>query len=169
MTKNVLFLCIGNSARGLIAEALMTKLGNGLFKGYSAGAHPGALINPFASELIHDLGYPLSELRCKRWDEFAGEDVIALDFVITLCPEVKQLEQPAWKGNPLHASWEIEDPTATTGTVEEIRRVFKQAFLQLEAHIDLFMKLPFDHPDPSVLQDELRSLSLHLNENRTLR
>lgn len=158
--KNVLFLCVGNSARGLLAEALLTIKSKGAFKGYSAGAHPGGLVNPFAAELIQQIGYPLETVRCKRWEEFSGENAIPMDYVITLCDQVAAMEQPLWKGNPISASWEIEDPTATTGSIEEKRIVFKRAFDQIAEHIELFLMLPCTNFDRTILHQELNSFSL---------
>jgi arsenate reductase len=160
--KNVLFVCPGNSARGLLAEAMLSLRGADAFCGYSAGAHPGGLINPLAAELIQDLGYPLEKLRCKRWDEFATEDAPPLDFVILLCVKVRSLQQPAWAGTPLVVQWEIEDPTVSTGTIEEKRRVFRRAYEQLNAHIDLFLKLPHDQLDRGELHEQLNGFGAML-------
>lgn len=140
--KNVLFLCTGNSARGLLAEAMLTIKSNGRFKAYSAGMHPGKLINPFAAELIQGLGYSLATMRAKRWNEFATETSVPLDYVITLCRNTASMEHPAWPGNPLIRKWDIEDPTAVLGDIEAKRAVFKCAFDQLETHIDQFLSLP---------------------------
>lgn len=153
--KNVLFLCTGNSARGLLAEALLEIKGQGRFKAFSAGIHPGALINPFAAELIQQLGYPISKMRCKRWTEFAAADAIQFDYVITLCKNTAQMTHPAWTGNPIIATWDIEDPTATLGTIEDKRSVFKRAYDQLDARIELFIDIVNSRFDRNAIQQKL--------------
>lgn len=153
--KHVLFICTGNSARGLLAEALLTVKGQGRFHGHSAGVHPGGLVNPFAAELIQHAGYPFERLRCKRWDEFIGAQAMQVDFVISLCDQVRQFPQPQWPGNPILASWEIEDPTSTTGSIEEKRAVFRRVCRQIEDYIDLFLMLPHQSFDREVLRQEL--------------
>lgn len=158
--KHVLFICTGNSARGLLAEALLTVRSKGLFQGHSAGVHPGGLINPFAAELIGQAGYPLERLRCKRWDEFAGPQALQVDFVVSLCKEVQKFPHPEWPGNPIIAAWDIEDPTSTTGSIEEKREVFKRVCKQVEAHVDLFLMLPHTSFDRDVLRQELNEFHL---------
>jgi arsenate reductase (thioredoxin) len=158
--KNVLFICTGNSARGLLAEALLTVKSKGRFRGLSAGVHPGGLINPFAAELIQQAGYPLERLRCKRWEEFTGPNAIKVDFVISLCEQVRQLPHPEWPGDPLVASWDIEDPTSTTGSIEEKREVFRRVCKQIEEHIELFLMLPHESFDRDVLRQELNDFHI---------
>lgn len=158
--KHVLFICTGNSARGLLAEALLTVKSKGLFHGYSAGAHPGGLINPFAAELIAQTGYPTEKLRCKRWEEFTGPNAVKLDFVISLCERISKIQQPKWSGNPIVASWDIEDPTATMGNIEEKREVFRRVCRQIEEHINLFLLLPHESFDRDVLHQELNEFHL---------
>lgn len=158
--KHVLFICTGNSARGLLAEALLTVRSKGLFHGHSAGVHPGGLINPFAAELIGQAGYPIAQLRCKRWDEFTGPQALRVDFVISLCQEVQKFPHPEWPGNPITATWGIEDPTSTTGTIEEKREVFKRVCRQIEEHVDLFLMLPHASFDRDVLRQELNEFHL---------
>ncbi len=158
--KHVLFICMGNSARGLLAEALLNVKGKGLFHAYSAGVHPGGLINPFAAELIVQTGYPAEHLRCKRWEEFVGPHARRLDFVISLCDQTPRLPQPEWPGNPILASWNIEDPTSTMGNIEEKRAVFRRVSKQIEEHIDLFLILPHESFDRDVLRQELNDFPL---------
>lgn len=158
--KHVLFICTGNSARGLIAEAWLTMKGEGRFRGYSAGVHPGGLINPFAAELIQQTGFPVKQLRCKRLDEFIGAQAMQVDFVISLCEQVRQFPQPKWPGNPIVAAWNIEDPTSTMGSIEEKRQVFKRVCKQIEDHIDLFLMLPHQSFDRDVLRQELNDFHL---------
>lgn len=157
--KNVLFLCTGNSARGLLAEALLAVKGNGLFQAYSAGIHPGALINPFAAELIQHLGYSLSNMRSKRWNEFASENSVPLDYVITLCRNTALMEHPAWPGNPIIGKWDIEDPTAVLGSIEEKRAVFKRAYDQLEKRIEQFISMPHHPGDRDSMCRKISSLT----------
>ena len=158
--KHVLFICMGNSARGLMAEALLNIKSKGLFHAHSAGVHPGGLINPFAAELIAQAGYPVERLRCKRWEEFIGPNARRLDFVICLCDQVQGIPQPEWPGNPIIATWDIEDPTSTTGSIEEKREVFRRVSRQIEEHIDLFLMLPHDSFDHDVLRQELNDFPL---------
>ncbi|MGV3742879.1 MAG: arsenate reductase ArsC [Burkholderiaceae bacterium] len=158
--KHVLFICMGNSARGLIAEALLNVRSKGLFHGHSAGVHPGGLINPFAAELIAQAGYPVERLRCKRWEEFTGPNASRLDYVICLCDQVQGIPQPEWPGNPIVATWDIEDPTSTTGSIDEKRQVFQRVSKQIEEHIDLFLMLPHESFDRDVLRQELNDFPL---------
>jgi arsenate reductase len=158
--KNVLFLCTGNSARGLLAEALLEIRGKGRFKAYSAGIHPGALINPFAAELIQQLGYPVGTMRCKRWSEFAVEDAVQLDYVITLCGNTSLMAHPVWPGNPVIVKWDIEDPTATLGTIEDKRAVFRRAYEQLDARIGLFIDIANSGFEQNTIQQKLNQVEL---------
>lgn len=143
-----------------MAEAMLAVKGQGRFRAYSAGVHPGGLINPFAAELIQRAGYPVEQLRCKRWDEFIGPQAIRVDFVISLCEQVRQFPQPKWPGNPLTADWNIEDPTSTMGSIEEKRQVFRRVCKQIEDHINLFLMLPHHSFDREVLQQELNDFHL---------
>jgi len=160
--KNVLFICPGNSARGLLAEAMLSTRAKGIFCGHSAGAHPGGLINPLAAELIQHIGYPIDKLRCKRWDEFARPESVSLDYVILLCLKVRKLEQPAWRGNPMIVHWDIEDPTASTGSIDEKRAVFRRAYQQLDEHIKLFLQQSHDTSDREQLRVQLNGFSARL-------
>lgn len=157
--RNVLFLCTGNSARGLLAEALLAVKGNGRFQAYSAGMHPGSLINPFAAELIQKLGYSLATMRPKRWNEFAIETSAPLDYVITLCPHTASMEHPAWPGNPIIGKWSIEDPTAVLGSIEDKREVFKRTFDQLENCIEQFLSLPHDIEDRELMRRSIHAMN----------
>ncbi len=165
--KHVLFICTGNSARGLLAEALLTMKSNGLFQGHSAGVHPGGLINPFAAELIQQTGYPIDRLRCKRWDEFSASQAAPVDFVISLCEQVRHFPQPDWPGNPIVAEWKIEDPTAIVGNIDEKRKVFRRVSKQIEEHVDLFLMLPHQSFDRDVLRQELNEFHLLCERSHT--
>jgi arsenate reductase len=143
-----------------MAEALMTVKGNGFFQGFSAGVHPGALINPFAAELIQQSGYPVERLRCKRWEEFSVAHAPPVEYIISLCGHVETLPQRGWPGNPIIAAWTIEDPTSTTGSIEDKRQVFKRVYRQIEEHIELFLLLPHNSFDREVLRQELNDFHL---------
>lgn len=155
IVKNVLFLCTGNSARGLLAEALLAVKSKGCFQAYSAGIHPGTLINPFAAELIQNLGYPIKNMRCKRWNEFSTEASMPLDYVITLCRNTANMHHPAWPGNPIIGKWDIEDPTAVLGNIEDKRAVFRRAFDQLEKRIEQFISIPHHQTDRDLLLEKI--------------
>ncbi len=161
---NVLFVCIGNSARSLLAEALMTTMSKGRFKGHSAGLHPGGLINPFTVELIAEFDYPLHELRSKRWTEFTLSGAITLDYVIEICCDRNNQPLPklSWPGTPLITAWCVEDPTVVTGSIENKRAVFRRVFGQIESRIALFLDLPHTTASRAVLEQDLEELEHQL-------
>jgi arsenate reductase len=125
---NVLFLCTGNSARSIMAEALLNTIGKGRFRAYSAGSHPTGKVNPFALEQLKGLGYRLENLRRKSWDEFAQPDAPKMDVIITVCNSAAGEVCPAWPGQPMPAHWHFADPAAVERTDEEKRRAFKKVF-----------------------------------------
>jgi arsenate reductase len=141
---NVLFLCTGNSARSILAEALINHpaVGGGRFTGYSAGSHPKGAVNPFAIETLRQHHLPVEGLRSKSWKEFAGADAPRLDFVVTVCDQAAAEECPLWPGSPVTAHWSVPDPAAVEGTDDEKRRAFRDAFLALQRRIELFAALP---------------------------
>src|SRR5262245_9458214 len=143
---NVLFLCTGNSARSILAEALMNHptIGGGKFKGYSAGSHPKGAINPLALEILRDNHLPTAGYRSKSWDEFARPGAPALDFVFTVCDQAAAEVCPIWPGQPVTAHWGLPDPDAVKGTDDERRRVFREAFIGLRRRIGLLAALTFD-------------------------
>lgn len=152
---NVLFLCTGNSARSVIAEALMNHLGQGRFRAFSAGSHPTGRVNPFALEIVQELGFTPEDFRSKRWDEFATATAPVLDFVFTVCDNAAGEVCPHWPGQPMTAHWGIEDPAAVEGTDIERRRAFVQAMKHLRRRIDLFLNLPLQSIDALALQHRL--------------
>ncbi len=152
---NVLFLCTGNSARSILAEAYLNNAGKGDFKAYSAGSHPGGKVNPFALELLGKNRIDVGGLRSKSWDEFAKPSAPELDFVFTVCDNAAGETCPFWPGQPVTAHWGVEDPAAVQGSDEEKRRAFMKAFTALSARINLMLALPFDKLSRHALKAKL--------------
>lgn len=140
MTYNVLFLCTGNSARSILAEAYLNSAGRGQFVGYSAGSRPAGMPNPFALELLRARSIPVDGLRSKSWDEFARSGAPKMDFVFTVCDNAAAEACPIFPGHPVTAHWSIEDPAAVHGTDDEKRRAFLDAFMKIAARIDDFQR-----------------------------
>lgn len=157
---NVLFLCTGNSARSVMSEALVTTMGGGLFKGFSAGSHPTGRVNPFAVEMIAPTGYDVLQLRSKSWDEFAGSGAETMDFVITVCDNAAGETCPYWPGHPSTAHWGYEDPAAVEGSDDEKRASFKKVFQQIEKRIALFVALPIESLDALSLKQRIQAIGL---------
>jgi len=155
---NVLFLCTGNSARSIMAEAIMNFKGQPQFTAYSAGSHPNGRIRPEALRQLEVAHIPTSGLRSKRWDEFSKPDAPKLDFVFTVCDNAAKEICPVWPGQPLTAHWGVADPAATVGTAEEIQKAFRDAFFFLERRISLFLSLPLASIDRLALKKELDSI-----------
>ena len=155
---NILFLCTGNSARSIMAEALATRESKGRFIGYSAGSHPGGVVNPFALEMVRTLDYPVANLRSKSWDEFAKPDAPAMDFVITVCDNAAGEVCPIWPGQPVMAHWGFPDPAAVQGSDDEKRRAFKSVFVGIQARLRLLMAVPIEKLDAMSMQRELRQI-----------
>jgi len=155
---NVLFLCTGNSARSILAEALMNRLGEGRFKAYSAGSMPKGEVNPHAFPLTRALGFRDDEFRSKPWDEFAVPGAPALDFVITVCDNAAGEVCPVWPGQPITAHWGIPDPAAATGTEAEIAVAFREAARLLRNRIELLLALPVAKLDRLSLQAHVREI-----------
>lgn len=152
---NVLFLCTGNSARSIMAEAILNHLGRGRYHAYSAGSHPAGRVNPLTIEQLQRARLATGNLRSKGWDEFASPDAPKLDFVFTVCDKAANEVCPVWPGQPMTAHWGIEDPSAVEGTDEEKRRAFTQAFTQLNQRISIFVNLPLAKLDALSLKQEL--------------
>jgi arsenate reductase len=139
---NTLFLCTGNSARSILAEAIVNRKGRPNFRGFSAGSHPAGRVNSHAITLLESVGLPTAGLRSKSWDEFAKPGGPQMSFVFTVCDHAVNEVCPVWPGQPLTAHWGIPDPAAVTGSPEQIERAFRDAYLLLERRISLFLSLP---------------------------
>ncbi len=155
---NVLFLCTGNSARSILAEAMMNAMGGSRFKAYSAGSHPNGRVNPFALELLQKNRLPVEGLRSKSWDEFAQPGAPELDFVFTVCDSAAGEACPLWPGQPITAHWGVEDPAAVEGSDDEKRRAFFNAYNRLNNRIQLFLSLPLAKLDRLSLMKRLREI-----------
>jgi protein-tyrosine-phosphatase len=154
-TYNVLFLCTGNSARSVIGEAIMNKLGGGQFIACSAGSQPAGSVHPFARELLQKLDYPVATLRSKSWDEFALPGAPALDFVFTVCDSAAAETCPIWPGQPMSAHWGVPDPVKAEGTEAEKRLAFAEAYRMLNNRISAFINLPLSSLDRLSLKRKL--------------
>jgi arsenate reductase len=152
---NVLFLCTGNSARSILAEAYLNSAGQGRFSAHSAGSHPAGTVNPYALELLEKNRLPTAGLRSKNWDEFARAGAPKLDLVFTVCDNAAGETCPVWPGQPITAHWGVADPAAVQGTDAEKRKAFLRAFTELSARINLLLALPVDKLDRLVLQKKL--------------
>jgi len=138
-TRNVLFLCTGNSARSILSEAILNRLGEGRFQAFSAGSKPAGCVNPGALELLARREYPTDELRSKSWDEFARPDAPAMDYVITVCNNAAGEACPVWPGHPATENWDVADPAGVGGTAEERRAAFEEAYATLGGRIRDFV------------------------------
>lgn len=152
---NVLFLCTGNSARSILAEAIMNKVGAGRFKAYSAGSHPNGTVNPHAIDLLKRLDYDTTEFRSKPWDEFARPDSPKLDFVITVCDNAAGEVCPIWPGQPMSAHWGLPDPAAVEGTEVEKSLAFADTYRMLNNRISAFTNLKMSGLDRLSLQSKM--------------
>ena len=152
---NVLFLCTGNSARSVMAEAILNFSGGGRFRAYSAGSHPGGKVNPFALAQIRKAGLPTEAYRSKSWDEFAKPDAPKMDFVFSVCADAAGEVCPAWPGQPMTAHWGVEDPAKIVGTGEEKVRFFARVYTQLYSRIRILTSLPIDKLERIALQKKL--------------
>jgi arsenate reductase (thioredoxin) len=155
---NVLFLCTGNSARSILAEAILNKTGAGKFRAYSAGSQPKGKVNPHALQLLQSLGYDTADLHSKSWDEFAKEGAPKFDFVFTVCDNAAAETCPVWPGQPMTAHWGIVDPAEATGTAAEVLLAFKEAYRLLNQRISVFTALPLRSLDQRSLTHKLRQI-----------
>ncbi len=155
---NVLFLCTGNSARSIMAEAVLNQKGNGRFTAYSAGSHPTGAVRLEALQQIESAGLSTQGLRSKSWDEFAQPGAPELNFVFTVCDNAAAEACPYWPGQPMTAHWGVSDPATAKGTQEEIDRAFHDAFVTLERRITLFLSLPLATLERMTIQEELKRI-----------
>jgi arsenate reductase (thioredoxin) len=155
---NVLFLCTGNSARSILAEAILGRLGEGRFRAFSAGSQPKGQVNPHAIQLLQSLGYEVSRFRSKSWHEFAKPGAPALDFAFTVCDNAAGETCPVWPGQPMTAHWGVPDPAAATGAPAEIALAFKDAYRMLHQRIAVFTALPIASLDHLSLQQKLKAI-----------
>jgi len=156
---NVLFLCTGNSARSILAEALLNHLGGGRFRAFSAGSMPKGEVNPHALPLVRALGFRAEDFRSKPWDEFAVPGAPKLDFVITVCDNAAGEVCPVWPGQPITAHWGVPDPAAATGSEAEIAVAFREAAQRLRNRIELLVALPTAKLDRMSLQARVRDIA----------
>jgi arsenate reductase (thioredoxin) len=155
---NVLFLCTGNSARSIMAEAIMNQKGRSNFTAYSAGSHPSGTVRPAAVRQLEVAHLPTTGLRSKSWDEFAEPDAPRLDFVFTVCDNAANEVCPIWPGQPMTAHWGIPDPAAVQGTKEQVEKAFREAFFLLDRRISLFLSLPLSTLDRFSLKKEIDNI-----------
>jgi arsenate reductase len=155
---NVLFLCTGNSARSIMAEAILNFKGRPKFAAYSAGSHPSGTVRPEALGQLAAAKVPTEGLRSKSWDEFSAPDAPKMDFVFTVCDNAAQEACPLWPGQPITAHWGVPDPAAVRGTQEQIERAYREAFFMLERRIGLLLSLPIGSLGQLALKQELRRI-----------
>jgi len=155
---NVLFLCTGNSARSIMAEAILNREGMGRFRAFSAGSQPKGKVNPYAIDLLKRLNYDTSNMRSKSWHEFAQSDAPELDFVFTVCDNAAGETCPMWPGQPMTAHWGVPDPAEAKGTPAEIAFAFKDTYRMLAQRISIFVSLPLKSLDRLTLQARLRDI-----------
>jgi arsenate reductase (thioredoxin) len=152
---NVLFLCTGNSARSIMAEAIMNKRGFPTFTAYSAGSHPKGVVRPEALRQIEAARLPADGYRSKDWEEFTKSNAPRLDFVFTVCDKAAKEVCPVWPGQPMTAHWGVPDPAEVEGTPEQIEKAFREAFIILDRRISLFLCLPLDKLDALAIKKEI--------------
>jgi arsenate reductase (thioredoxin) len=155
---NVLFLCTGNSARSVLAEAILNKIVIGKFRGFSAGSQPKGAVHPLTLQLLRDLDYDVSGFRSKSWHEFAKPGAPSLDFVFTVCDNAAGETCPVWPGQPMTAHWGVPDPAAATGSAAEVALAFKDAYRMLHQRIAAFAALPIRSLDQLSLQAKIRDI-----------
>jgi arsenate reductase len=152
---NVLFLCTGNSARSIMAEAILAREGRPRFRAFSAGSHPAGAVNPYALDLLKQFNHPTGDLACKSWDVFAAPDAPVMDFVFTVCDNAAGEVCPVWPGQPMSAHWPFEDPAAFEGTETEKRALFARVYGYIANRVSIFINLPIESLDRLSLQKRL--------------
>ena len=157
-TFNVLFLCTGNSARSIMAEAILEREGIGKFRAFSAGSKPAGQIHPYAADLLQSLNHATDRYRSKNWDEFAADNAPVMDFVFTVCDDTANEVCPIWPGQPMSAHWGVTDPVAVEGTEAERRHAFADAYRMLNSRISIFVNLPVTSLDKLTLQKRLEDI-----------
>ena len=155
---NVLFLCTGNSARSIIAEAVLDREGLGHFKAYSAGSQPAGNIHPYARDLLKKMNHDVSKLKSKSWDDFAKPRAPKMDFVFTVCDSAAAETCPVWPGQPMTAHWGVPDPAAVTGTEPEMRLAFADTYRMMSNRISIFVNLPLERLDQMKLKQSLQDI-----------
>ena len=161
---NVLFLCTGNSARSIIAEAILNRVGHGRFRAYSAGSQPKGEVHPFAIELLKGVNHDTSFARSKSWEEFAADDAPVMDFVFTVCDNAANEACPVWPGQPMTAHWGVPDPADVEGTDAEKHLAFAETYRMLNNRISVFTSLPLASLDRLTLQGRLRDIGRDMPE-----
>ena len=154
----ILILCTGNSARSIIAEAIINTLGAGRFVAHSAGSQPAGRVHPLALEKLSAIGYPTAQLRSKSWDEFAAADAPKMDFIITVCDNAAGETCPLWPGQPISAHWGFPDPAAVQGSEAEQRAAFEQVFQRITQRVRLLLDLPLASLDALAIRRELQNI-----------
>ena len=157
-TYNVLFLCTGNSARSILAEAILNREGLGRFRGFSAGSHPKGEVHPYALDLLKRLNHDTAFARSKSWDEFAAPGAPRMDFVFTVCDQAAAEECPYWPGQPMTAHWGLPDPAAAEGNEAEKRLAFSETYRMLRNRISIFVNLPLASLDRLALKEHLNEI-----------
>lgn len=157
-TYNILFLCTGNSARSIMAEGLVTQIGGGRFRGFSAGSQPTGRVNPFAVEQLQAMGDPTPGLRSKSWDVFGAPGAVAMDVIITVCDNAAGETCPLWPGHPATAHWGFEDPAAAEGTDDEKRTAFARIRQQIQRRVEAMVALPLETMSASGIEAALRQI-----------
>ncbi|MBO6520559.1 MAG: arsenate reductase ArsC [Rhodospirillales bacterium] len=163
--KNVLFLCTGNSARSILAEAILNREGMGKFRAFSAGSFPTGKVHPYALDLLKAHNHPVDDLRSKNWDEFAAEGAPELDFVFTVCDNAAGEVCPIWPGQPMTAHWGVPDPAAAEGTEAEKRLAFADTYRFMTNRISIFVNLPMRSLDVMSLQARLNEIGQTLSDS----
>lgn len=166
---NALFLCTGNSARSILAESVLNKLGAGRFKAFSAGSYPKGEVNPLALQVLQKQGFPIDGLRSKSWDEFSSADAPVMDFIFTVCDNAAGEVCPIWPGHPMTAHWGIEDPAAVEGTQEAKLRAFNAALIYMKTRVSLLLALPIASIERMALSAKLREIGQSEGSTSALR